>query len=232
MFNDDYRPAAWADYAGNDKSVRMVQSIMRRPKWRGGAFYIHGPSGVGKTSLANLMALELCSSEMAIEELDGQACTIEAVRDLEATVHLSTLCGPWRAWIVNEATAMSTKAVQGWLTLLEKLPHSRLVVFTSTKGPNTNLFGEFEEPFFSRCYVIELTRDDETKEAQAKRLLEIARQEGYMNDLPCCLLLLEQCKWNLRDAITQIEKNVFPSVEDFLAEIERDLVQLEKELAL
>lgn len=170
---DTYRPRAFDEFVGNAKAVERVRSLINRPNFSGDAFWIVGPSGCGKTSLAHCIcnALTVHSSERY--ELDGDACSVDAVRDVAERLQYSSLTGGWRAWIVNEAQAMTARAVQAWLNLLDRLPTRGVILFTTTES-SEDLFGQYDGPFRSRCKTIALSSQG-LCDAFAERCREIAQ---------------------------------------------------------
>ncbi len=203
MLHERYRPTTWADFVGQDKAVNRVRRIVDRDGFTGDAFWIAGPSGTGKTSLAWILARQFCT-DLNITELDGEACTVDAVRRASENMGYTAMGGGFRAWIVNEAQAMTAKAVQAWLTVLDKLPRNVLIIFTTTED-SADLFGQYDGPFRSRCKSIPFTNQG-LAPAFAKRAREIADMEG-MNGKPeaAYLRLVQRCKNNLRAVYQAIE---------------------------
>lgn len=198
-----YRPETWGDFIGQDKAIERVRRIIDRPGFNGDSFWIVGPSGTGKTSLAWIIARQF-ADPLDIIELDGEACTIDAVRKAADTMHYSTLSGRFRVWIVNESQAMTNRAVQAWLTVLDKLPSRVLVIFTTTED-SADLFGQFDGPFRSRCKTIAFTNQG-LAPVFAKRAREIADAEG-LNGKPesAYLRLVQQCRNNMRAVLQEID---------------------------
>src|SRR5687768_8983652 len=112
MLADRYRPKTLAEIIGHEKTIERLRALIGRPGFSGGAFWIDGPSGTGKTTLAHCLAAEVGASSWDTEELDGDKCDVGAVRDLERDIlKAGGLFGGsgWRVWIVNEAHAMTTR---------------------------------------------------------------------------------------------------------------------------
>jgi replication-associated recombination protein RarA len=208
MLHEAYRPRTWSEFLGNAKAVQAIQSACERAKRQSRpiALCINGPSGTGKTTLAKLVAGELTRApEFDVLELDGDKCTVDAVRDLTQTGALNTRgIGGYRVVIVNEYHAMTAKAVQAWLTLLERLPNKACVIFTSTDS-RADLFGDYSGPFASRSIPVSLTSQGLAQDF-AKRALEIAELEGLGGAEPKQYLrLVQDCKNNMRAVLQAIE---------------------------
>ncbi|NDF13245.1 MAG: AAA family ATPase [Proteobacteria bacterium] len=208
MLHEQYRPTTWDEYVGNSKSVATVRRIISKPGYTGGAFWIDGPSGIGKTTLAWLAARDLVGSEIDIEEIDGDSCTVDRVRELSDSIRYRPIGGKFRAVIINEAHAMTARAVQAWLTLLERLPREVVIFFTTTEGRQTDLFGQFDGPLKSRCVCITLSSYGVAEEF-ALHAKTIAEREG-LDGQPITKYkrLVADNKNNLRAVLSEIEAGV------------------------
>ncbi len=206
MLHEKYRPATWAGFIGQEKAVSRLRRIIDRDGFDGDAFWIAGPSGTGKTTLAWIIARQFAQG-INIVELDGEACTVDAVRQAVDAMQYTAMGGGFRVWIVNEAQAMTRKAVQAWLTALDPLPGRVLVIFTTTED-SADLFGQYDGPFRSRCKSIPFTNQG-LAPAFAKRAREIADAEG-MNGKPesAYLRLVQRSKNNMRAVFQEIESGV------------------------
>lgn len=137
--------------------------------------------------------------------MDGDKCSVQAVREIERNIGLCPMFGGWKAYIINEAHAMSRQAVQAWLTLLERLPAKRLIVFTTTEPLQEDLFGQFSAPFGSRCKVFSFTNQG-LAQAMAARAQQIAQSESLDGKpLQSYLRLVQSCKNNMRQVLQRID---------------------------
>ena len=202
---EKYRPKTLDNFIGQPKITQALKRIMSRPDWDRDAFWIQGPSGTGKTSLGWIISGQV-ANDFDITELDGDKCTVQAVRELEQNFTLSSMFGGWKAVIINEAHAMSNRAVQAWLTLLERLPANRLVIFTTTEPLQDDLFGNFSSPFARRCKVFTFTNQGLAQD-MAQRAKEIAGIENLDGQpLQRYVRLMQDCHNNMGAALQRIEQ--------------------------
>lgn len=180
---EQYRPATWSAVVGQDKAIRQIDTIRKRRGTLGGSsYYIPGPSGTGKTSIARLIADEVAGLNDTTE-IDGRKLTVDTLDRIAADIELAkTSMFPLRhAWIVNEIQQLRGSQVTGLLSVIEPpggLPDGVVFVFTTTTDGEEKLFDcDDAAPFLSRCARISMARRD-LAEPFARRLLEIARAEG------------------------------------------------------
>ncbi len=210
MLHEKYRPREWADLVGQDKAVAVARRIIERPGFDRGAFFIdcagNNNSGTGKSSLAWVIASTL-ADPFFITELPGAKMDKAAVAEIERSAHLCSWSAdkPFRVWIVNEAHAVTQGAVDLLLTFLEALPRHCVVIFTTTRQPDEELFGTDNGPLYSRCHCIRLTNQG-IAEPFARRVKSIAEAEG-LDGQPMAkyVALIRQCKNNMRRALQLIE---------------------------
>jgi len=147
--SEKYRPQTIADFVGLEKPKKILSKFAAKPY--PSAWLFVGPSGVGKTSMAQAMCSEIKGE---LHHIPSQKCTAQAIDDVRRVCHyLPFSPGGLHVVLIDEADRM-TPAAQ--LALLSKLdatafPPNTVFVFTcnSTDG--------LEPRFLSRCRVIEFS---------------------------------------------------------------------------
>lgn len=92
-----------------------------------------GDPGVGKTRLADQLALELTGSPFAIETFNGQSVGVDLVRDWRERSRFGNLFSPWTVKRIDELDQMSSSAMSEMLTFLDTLPPHHTVLATTNE---------------------------------------------------------------------------------------------------
>jgi len=206
MLYEKYRPKSWDEILGQEQAVNVMHRL-RKTGLGGHALWVSGPSGVGKSSLARLAAMEI-ADPFNIEEYDAGRLTDKWVEEIERSLHsyrIGEKTGV--AVIVNEAHAMKAPVVRQLLVTLERIPHHALWVFTTSLKGQLSLFDKSDDasPLLSRCICLTLKATG-LDLAFAIRAREIA-QENCLDGAPLedYIGLAKSCRANFREMLCQIE---------------------------
>ena len=204
MLTEKYRPKTFEEVIGQDKAIA---SLKRLDTLAGRAYWIAGPSGTGKTTIARIMATQV-AHKSAIVELDATALTLDALEEVDKMLHYRgfTAEKPGKVAIINEAHGLNHKTIKRLLVMLEFIPAHAVWIFTTTGDGNT-LFEERLDgsPLISRCFPVPFTSQG-LADKFAKRAREIASIEN-LNGKPesVYLKLVKEQHNNLRAVLQVIE---------------------------
>lgn len=132
-----YRPQELDDVVGQLAATKSIQSMLSKPHPH--AFLFTGPSGVGKTTLARIVARLFEASDVI--QIDAASYSgVEAVRGLTANMSFKSLGGGNKFIIVDECHSLSKSAWQALLASTEEPPAHVYWAFCTTepeKVPST-----------------------------------------------------------------------------------------------
>ena len=149
------RPATFGEVVGQEHVKELLSAALQADR-TGHAYLFSGPRGVGKTTTARLLAMALncenddptarpcgaCEACLAIRggrhpdvvELDAASNnSVDDVRELRERVHLASLRGGTRVWILDEAHMLSAAAANALLKTLEEPPPGLVFVLATTE---------------------------------------------------------------------------------------------------
>jgi len=205
QLHEQYRPQSWPEVVGQDKVLNRVAALRRRGL-AGRSYWLNGPSGTGKTTIARLLAHEVADPSM-VDEIDAAELTPAKCRDIENNLRLYGFGKGGRACIINEAHGLRRDTIRQLLVMLERLPDHAMVIFTTTWAGQDLLFegSEAAGPLLSRCIELRLTNQG-LAQPFAERCKSIAESEGLDGrPLKDYERLARDCKNNLRAMLQRIE---------------------------
>ena len=136
VFHTKYRPTKFEDVVGQEHVVNSLRQVMGDK--RAHTFLFTGPSGVGKTTLARILATTMAqrkTTQASIEEIDGATNSgIDAMRDVVRRSNYRALGAlPVKTIIVDECHKLSSGAWSVLLKATEEPPAHVYWAFCTTE---------------------------------------------------------------------------------------------------
>ncbi|HET7175613.1 MAG TPA: DNA polymerase III subunit gamma/tau [Gammaproteobacteria bacterium] len=216
-----WRPRNFAEMVGQEHVLRALINALDHDRLHH-AFLFTGTRGVGKTTIARILAKSLncetgvtskpcgqCSACQEIDagrfvdliEVDAASRTgVDDTRELLDNVQYAPTRGRYKVYLIDEVHMLSKSAFNALLkTLEEPPPHVKFLLATTDpqKIPVTVL---------SRCLQFNLKRLPES--LIAGRLIHILEAEKIAFEAPAVTLLAHAADGSLRDALSLLDQSI------------------------
>ncbi|MBM4123276.1 MAG: DNA polymerase III subunit gamma/tau [Nitrospira sp.] len=216
-----YRPGTFEDVIGQPHIVQMLVNAITT-KRIAHAFLFSGTRGVGKTTVARILAKALncekgptgtpcdtCANcqEIAqgtsvdVVEIDGASNTgVDDVREIRENVKFTPFRGSYRVYIIDEVHMLSNSAFNALLKTLEEPPSHVVFVFATTE------IHKIPATILSRCQHYNFRRI--TKAEIIQRLSHVADQEGLTVENRGLASIARASEGSMRDALSLLDQAV------------------------
>ncbi|MGY8932085.1 MAG: DNA polymerase III subunit gamma/tau [Flavobacteriales bacterium] len=217
-----YRPKTFDRVIGQDAITSTLKSAISQNQLAQ-SFLFCGPRGVGKTSLARILAKTINCEKMSAEIIacdDCVSCTsfnenssfnvheldaasnnsVDDIRNLVDQVRFAPQVGAYNIYIIDEVHMLSQSAFNAFLKTLEEPPkHAKFILATTEKH-------KIIPTILSRCQIFDFKRvgtDDIVKNLQY-----VAEMEKISTDLDALQLIAEKSDGALRDSLSLFDRLV------------------------
>ena len=130
-----YRPSSLEELVGQSDAVKLISEQIKNSNLSH-AYLFSGPRGVGKTSLARIIATTIgCDPVFDITEIDAASHNkVDDVRELNDSVNfIASSPGKKRVFILDEVHMLSNAASNAFLKTLEEPPEHVIFILATTE---------------------------------------------------------------------------------------------------
>ena len=200
-----YRSRSLDEIVGQSHITRILQRAIARGRIAH-AYLLTGPRGVGKTSIARILAHEINglpytdeSTHLDIIEIDAASNnSVEDIRDLRDKVQIAPTSSPKKIYIIDEVHMLSKSAFNALLKTLEEPPEHVVFILATTDAD------KLPATILSRVQRFNF-RAISPRDA-AKHLAFIAEQENIAITPDALELIAEQGRGSFRDSISLLDQ--------------------------
>jgi len=201
-----YRSADLNDVVGQKHITQTLDAALKQGKLSH-AYLFTGPRGVGKTSVARILAraingldkLDDSSNYLDIIEIDAASNRgIDEIRALRDKVAVAPAKLQYKVYIIDEAHMLTREAFNALLKTLEEPPAHVVFILATTEAH------KLPETIISRTqrYDFHALSEDEIVE----RLQHIAKQEKITITEPALRLVAQMANGGMRDAVSLLDQ--------------------------
>lgn len=213
------RPQKFKEVIGQEIAVEAIHHAFRRNRL-GSAYLFYGPRGVGKTTMARLLAKLLnCESPVESEpcndcpscrsiqsgnsldviEIDAASHRgIQYIRELRENAKFQPMNARKKVYIIDEVHMLTMESFNALLKTLEEPPPHILFVLATTE------LNRVPQTIFSRCQSFHLQRID--LQASISYLSQLCRQQGIEAEEEALFWIARQGDGSLRDSLSFMEQ--------------------------
>lgn len=200
-----YRPKTLSDVVGQSHITDTISNAIKSGKISH-AYLLTGTRGVGKTSLARILAHEINGLEylegkaqLDIIEIDAASNRrIDEIRDLRDKVHILPTSSKYKVYIIDEVHMLTKEAFNALLKTLEEPPEHAIFILATTEAH------KLPETIISRTQHFSF-KPIETK-VIVEHLKGIAKSEKFKIDDAALELIARHGDGSFRDSISLLDQ--------------------------
>lgn len=195
-----YRSKSFEEVVGQEHVTKTLSNALKQGRVSH-AYLFTGPRGVGKTSVARILAHEVNglnyvdeSTHLDIIEIDAASNRrIDEIRDLREKVHTAPANAKFKVYIIDEVHMLTREAFNALLKTLEEPPAHCIFILATTESH------KLPETIVSRTQKFSFKPIG--RKGVAEHLSAIAKKEKIDIDKEALELIAEHGEGSFRDSI-------------------------------
>ncbi|NBC25946.1 MAG: DNA polymerase III subunit gamma/tau [Bacteroidetes bacterium] len=206
-----YRPQSFEDIVSQEHVSNTLKNAIKQDRLSH-AYMFCGPRGVGKTTMARVLARTINSIDTEVDgeslnqtlnvvEIDAASNNkVDDIHHLRESIRIPPQNGRYKVFIVDEVHMLSKAAFNALLKTLEEPPAHAIFIFATTEPHKVlpTILSRVQRFDFKRISVDEIV----------SRLQAICKKEGIMMDEESLHVIAKKADGALRDALGLMDQAI------------------------
>ncbi len=206
-----YRPQTFEDVVSQEHVSDTLQNAIKKNRLSH-AYMFCGPRGVGKTTMARVLARKVNEIEAKVDgeslnqtlnviEIDAASNNgVDDVRDLRERVRIPPQNGRYKIYIIDEVHMLSKQAFNALLKTLEEPPDHVIFIFATTEPHKVlpTILSRVQRFDFKRISIDQII----------EKLKTVAKQESIKIDEESLHVIAKKADGALRDALGLLDQAI------------------------